>query len=137
MVIAGNPVAHLRLSSSATSGLVIVYLEDVAPNGRVTYITQGLLNLAHRKLAVGDTGVSADPLHSYLRSDMQPLTPGAVEDVVIAMSPIAAMIRKGHRLRVAIAGADDGNLERLPAQGVATLTLERGEGTYVDVPTVH
>jgi hypothetical protein len=57
--------------------------------------------------------------------------------VVIAISPIAALIRKGHRLRVAIAGADDGNLERLPAHGEATLALALGEGTYVHVPVVH
>jgi putative CocE/NonD family hydrolase len=134
--IAGNPVAHLHLSSSARAGLVIVYLEDVAPNGRVTYVTQGLLNLAHRKLAASDWGISADPLHSYLHADMKPMIPGAMEDVTIAISPIAAMIRKGHRLRVAIAGADDGNLERLPAKGGATLTFALGKDTYVDVPVV-
>jgi putative CocE/NonD family hydrolase len=134
--IAGNPVAHLRLSSSVASGVVIVYLEDVAPDGRVIYVTQGLLNLAHRKLAASDTGISADPLHSYRKADMLAMTPGAAEDVTIAISPIAARIAKGHRLRVAIAGADAVNLERLPASGDATLTLALGEGTYVDVPTV-
>jgi putative CocE/NonD family hydrolase len=136
MEIAGDPVAHLRLSSSAGAGLVIVYLEDVAPNGRVTYVTQGLLNLAHRKLAASDNNLSADPLHSYLRADMQPMTPGVAEDVDIAISPIAALIRKGHRLRVTISGADDGNLERLPTRGDATITLALSQGTYVDVPVV-
>src|SRR3569832_226283 len=117
MEIAGDPVAHLRLSSSAAGGLVIVYLEDVAPSGRVTYVTQGLLNLAHRKLAAGDTGISADLLHSYLRADMMAMTPGVAEDVTIAISPIAAMIRKGFCLRVAFAGVVVGFLVRLPALG--------------------
>lgn len=137
MELAGNPVAHLHLSSSASAGLVIVYMEDVAPNGRVTYITQGLLNLAHRKLATSDTGTSADPLHSYQRADMMPMMPGVAEDVIVAISPVAARIAKGHRLRVAIAGADDNNLERLPAKGDATLTLALGEGTYVEMPEVR
>jgi putative CocE/NonD family hydrolase len=135
--VAGNPVAHLRLSTNTTRSLVIVYLEDVSPQGRVTYVTQGLLNLEHRKLAGIDTGGSTDALHSYLRRDMAPMTPGATADVAIAISPIAALIRKGHRLRIAIAGADADNLERIPAVGAETLILARGEGTFVEVPVAH
>ena len=135
MEIAGNPVAHLRLASSATDGLAIVYLEDVAPDERVTYASQGVLRLAFRKRAAGNgSAVSADPFHTYLRADMTPMVPGAFQNVAIGLSPIAALIRKGHRLRVAIAGADAGNLERLPATGDATLTIARGSKTYLDVP---
>jgi putative CocE/NonD family hydrolase len=135
--IAGNPVAHLRLSTSAARAQVIVYLEDVSPEGRVTYVTQGLLNLEHRKLAGLEAGGSTDPFHSYLRRDMAPMKPGTAEDITIAISPIAASIRKGHRLRIAIAGADANNLERIPTIGGETLTVARGEGTYVEVPIAH
>ncbi|MGB6605371.1 MAG: CocE/NonD family hydrolase, partial [Steroidobacteraceae bacterium] len=136
--IAGNPLAHLQLGSSRTDGLVIVYLEDVAPDGRVTYITQGVLRLAFRKLAKDDDGAySADPLHTYRRSDMRPMTPGTFEDVSLGLSPIAALVRKGHRMRVAIAGADDGNLERLPADGDVTLSVARGRDSYVEVPELQ
>ena len=135
--IAGNPVAHLRLSASTDRALVIVYLEDVSPDGRVTYVTQGLLNLEHRKLAGLESGGSTDPYHSYLRKDMAPMTPGTPEDVTIAISPIAALIRKGHRLRIAIAGSDANNLERIPAFGDETLTVARGEGSYVELPVAR
>jgi hypothetical protein len=136
--IAGNPIAHLRLASSATDGLVIVYLEDVAPGGRVTYVSQGVLRLAHRKLAVpGEHEISADRFHRYLRADMAPMTPGVAEDITFAISPIAALFKKGHRIRVAIAGADDENLERLPQQGEVTLSLERGAGSYLDLPVAQ
>ena len=137
MEIVGDPVAHLRLSTSTARALVIVYLEDVSPNGRVTYVTQGLLNLEHRKLAGLDNGGSTDRFHSFVRQDMAPMTPGASEDVTIAISPIAALIRKGHRLRIAIAGADADNLERIPAHGDETLTIARGEDSYVEVPVAH
>jgi predicted acyl esterase len=114
---------------------LIIYLEDVAPDGRVTYVSQGDLRLAFRKLVRGDdSAYSADPFHSYRRSDMAPLTPGTLADIVIAISPIAALIRKDHRLRVAIAGADAGNLERIPALGDADLTIVRGAESYVEVP---
>jgi putative CocE/NonD family hydrolase len=133
--IAGNPIAHLRLASSATDGLVIVYLEDVAPAGRVTYVSQGVLRLAHRKLATpGGREISADRFHSYLKADMAPMKPGVAEDITIAISPIAALIKRGHRIRIAIAGADEENLERLPLHGDATLSLERGTGSYLELP---
>ena len=49
VVVAGDPVAHLVLASSRQDGEVIVYLEDVAPDGAVTYLTEGLIRLALRK----------------------------------------------------------------------------------------
>lgn len=138
MEITGDPIAHVRLASSTTDGLLIVYLEDVAPDNRVTYITQGVLRLAFRKMAVSDDGAySADPLHTYRRADMSPMTPGKFENVVLGLAPIAALVHKAHRLRIAIAGADNGNLERLPAAGDATLAIRRGLNSYVEVPQLH
>jgi putative CocE/NonD family hydrolase len=135
--IAGDPIAHLHFSSSQTDGLLIVYLEDVAPDGVVTYVTQGVLRIAFRKLAASDASAySADPLHSYLHADMMPMTPGRFEDIRIALSPIAALIRKDHRVRITLAGADDGNLERLPAQGVVTWGIEWGRDSYLEVPQI-
>ena len=135
--IAGDPVAHLRLSTSTARALIIIYLEDVSPEGRVTYVTQGLLNLEHRKLTGLDSGGSTDAFHSFLRRDMAPMRPGTTEDVTIAISPIAALIRNGHRLRIAIAGADANNLERIPTFGDETLTVARGDGSYVELPVAH
>ena len=138
MEITGNPIAHVRLASSATDGLLIVYLEDVAPDNRVTYITQGPLRLAFRKVAQSDdSAYSADPLHTYRRADMSPMTPARFETVLVGLSPIAALVHKEHRLRVAIAGADHGNLERLPAAGDVTLIIRRGPDSYVEVPQLH
>ena len=137
--IAGDPVAHLSLASSRPDGEVIVYLEDVGPNGAVTYLTEGLLRLARRKpMASADVALSSDPLHSYLARDLAPMTPGQVERIDIALSPIAALIRQGHRLRIALAGADAGNLERLPAAGDETFTLERNAdaASFVTLPVM-
>lgn len=123
--IAGNPVAHLTLASSAADGAAIVYLESVSPRGAVTYLAEGVLRLAHRKES-GDAVPSGDPLHSHLAADASPMTPGKAEPIQIALSPIAVRLRKGDRVRVAIAGADADNLQRIPAQGDVTITLMRG-----------
>jgi len=137
MEIAGSPVAHLRLASSAPDGLAIVYLEDVGPDGRVTYVSQGVLRLAFRKRAVDDSGYSADPFHDYRRADLRSMTPGASEDMVIGLSPIAALIGKGHRLRLAVAGADAGNLERLPKTGEDVFSVASGHLSYLELSTIQ
>jgi hypothetical protein len=135
--ITGDPVAHLTLASSRPDGEVIVYLEDVEPKGEVIYLTEGLLRLAHRK-AAGGAAISGDSLHSYLAADAAPMIPGRAEPVAIALSPISVVIAKGHKIRVAIAGADAGNLERLPVAGPETFTLQRGPASpsFIDLPIV-
>jgi uncharacterized protein len=40
--ITGSPIVTLVLSSSHSDGALHVYLEDVALDGRVTYITEGI-----------------------------------------------------------------------------------------------
>ncbi len=124
--LAGNPLAKLTLATTASDGEVIVYLEDVAPDGTVTYLTEGVLRLAHRR-AAAETGAapSSDPLHTYLSADATPMTPGKAEAVEIGLLPIAVRLHKGERIRIAIAGADAGTLERIPANGNATLTVGR------------
>ncbi len=127
--IAGDPLANLTLSTTATDGEVIVYLEDISASGKIIYLTEGELRLDHRKLST--VASSADPLHSYLSADVAPMVPGKAETIEIGLMPIAVRIRKGERIRVAIAGADNGNLERIPATGNPTLTLVRGPSTIM------
>ncbi|HWF76632.1 MAG TPA: CocE/NonD family hydrolase [Caulobacteraceae bacterium] len=136
LMIAGDPVADLTLASSRPDGVVIVYLEDMLPNGRVVYLSEGVLRLADRKLAAAPVG--ADPLHSYLSGDAAPMTPGRAEPIKLGLSPIAVIVRKGERLRIAIAGADSDNLERIPASGPETLQIGRGGAapSFVEIPTL-
>ncbi|MBV8681474.1 MAG: CocE/NonD family hydrolase, partial [Caulobacteraceae bacterium] len=134
LLVAGNPEADLTITSSAPDGVVIVYLEDVLPNGRVVYLSEGVLRLAARKIS--QTQVGADPLHTYLTADSAPMTPGRAEQIRIALSPIAFVLRKGERLRLAIAGADSDNLERIPAAGSETFKVLRtlAAPSFIEIP---
>ena len=138
MELVGNPVIDLRLASSSNDPAIFVYLEDVAPDGRVTYLTEGQLRALHRKLADPaslpyDQGLAP---HSFARADALPVTPGKVMQVKFSLSPTAALIRKGHRLRVAIAGADSSMFRRYPAAGPETFLVHRGggDGSSLDLP---
>lgn len=108
MELAGWPVVTLRLATASDDPHVFVYLEDVAPDGRVTYITEGLIRAINRKIAEPAT-LPYDPgpaPHSYRRADVLPVVPGEPFTLSLKMFATAALIRAGHRLRLAIAGAD-------------------------------
>ena len=50
--ITGHPIVTLYVSSTEPDGAFIVYLEDVAPDGRVSYITEGQLRALLRRVSV-------------------------------------------------------------------------------------
>ncbi|MDQ3150608.1 MAG: CocE/NonD family hydrolase [Actinomycetota bacterium] len=84
--IVGRPVAELELAADRPVAMVAIRLSDVAPDGRATRISYGLLNLTHR-------GSHADP---------EPLVPGKRYQVSVELNGMAQALPPGHRLRVAI-----------------------------------
>jgi putative CocE/NonD family hydrolase len=125
--ITGHPVITLFARSTHEDGLFIAYLEDVAPDGRVTYITEGQLRGVMRKLADEPPLYKKNgPHHSQLRSDAIPLIPGEVAELNFELWATSVLIRKGHRLRIAIAGADKDTFAHYPLDGgLPTMTVER------------
>jgi putative CocE/NonD family hydrolase len=119
--LAGRPKVQLKLSVDAIDAAVFAYLEDVAPDGAVTYLTEGKLRLASRK-----PGPNVDGEPSFNRADALPVIPGEVMEITVLLEPVAAKIGKGHRLRLAIAGADADTFARYPAEGPLTFTVHRG-----------
>ncbi len=108
MELVGTPVINLQIATRTTDPAFFVYLEDVAPDGRVTYITEGMLRAIHRRPADPATlAYDAGPApHSFRRGDALAVTSGEVMQVRFALFPTAALVREGHRLRVALAGSD-------------------------------
>jgi putative CocE/NonD family hydrolase len=136
--ITGSPVLTLELASTAPDGAVHAYLEDVAPNGRVTYLDEGLLRLIHHQEADPSSlpYVPLGPAHSFLRRDAKPLRPGEAVTVRLALLPTSVVLRRGHRLRLALAGADAGLFARYPASGPVAWTIyrERNRASFLEVP---
>ena len=94
---------------------------------------------AHRRpSADASTTPSSDPLHTYLASDAATMTPGNAELIKIGLFPIAVQLHKRERIRIAIAGADDGNLDRLPPTGDPVLTVVRNsaEPSWPELPMI-
>jgi putative CocE/NonD family hydrolase len=128
--ITGHPLVTLYVRSTATDGAFFVYLEDVAPDGRITYITEGQLRAISRKVAEGEPDYHRyGPYRTFERADAEELVPGEVAELGFDLWATSVLIRSGHRVRVAIAGADDGLFARYPRDGsVPVITVERNAG---------
>lgn len=124
--ITGHPVVSLFLTSTHTDGAFFVYLEDVDDNGKVTYLTEGELRALHRRVSNEKSPTKLPiPYHTFLKKDALPLKPGEVAELRFALQPISVLVKKGHRLRVAIAGHDKDTFIRIPAEGTPTISMQR------------
>lgn len=104
--VTGHAEVVLHISSTSNDAQVFVYLEDVAPDGSVQYVTEGLFRGIHRKTGENAPYSMAEPYHSYLKADAKPLEPGKSAELNFGMLPVSYLFKKGHRIRIAISGAD-------------------------------
>ena len=135
--VTGSPVVHLEVVSSATDGAFHAYLEDVAPDGRVTYVTEGALRALHRQQTVSELPYHPlGPKRSFRRGESAPLVPGEVATLEFDLYATSVRFRQGHRLRLALAGADAGNFARMPAEGALSWEVQRGRdrASWVELP---
>lgn len=129
--ITGSPLLELFVAADAPDAALYAYLEDLAPDGRSHYLTEGQLRLIHRRSGTGFAARSPVPekfQHSFRREDALPLVPGRMERVRLALLPTSARVRRGHRLRLTLAGHDAETFARIPESGPLTLGLRRGPG---------
>ena len=101
------------MSSSATNGAFIVYLEDVGPDGEVLNVTDGLLRAAFRRTGPAPYWVPG-PYRALTRADEAPLVAAEVVELDFDLYPVSWLFREGHAIRVAIAGSDKDNFEMVP-----------------------
>lgn len=138
--ITGYPVVTLHLSSTATDGAIFVYLEVVKPDDSVIYLTEGELRLLHRSVSDDEPPYAQPvPYHSFNRADGQPLTPGEMTTVTFGLLPTSVLLRRGDRICVALAGADNDLFPRIPAEGSApTLTISRAAAapSHITLPVI-
>ena len=137
--ITGHPVVTLYVTSTATDGAFFVYLEDVAPTGEVIYVTEGQLRAIHRKVS-GDPPPYRQlvPNHSFKRKDGMPVVPGQVTTLSFGLYPTSVLVKRGHRLRVAIAGYDRDTFARIPAAGTPTIKVHRNRihRSWIELPVI-
>jgi putative CocE/NonD family hydrolase len=84
--ILGRPRLRLKLAIDRPLGNIAVRLNDIHPNGEVSRVSWGVLNLAHRN-------GNEKPV---------PMTPGKAESVEIELNECGYRFMRGHKMRVSI-----------------------------------
>lgn len=84
--ILGNPVLRLNVSSDKSCGQLTARLSDIAPDGQVTRVTYGTLNLNNRNAQEVGQAVKAGDTYA----------------IDVQMDFIAQIIPRGHRMRIAL-----------------------------------
>jgi len=136
--VTGQPIVTLQVTSTATDGNFIVYLEDIAPDGKVTYVTEGELRAIHRKISNETPPYrSIYPYRTFARKDVLALVPGRVANLTFQLQATSVLFKAGHRLRLAIAGADKGTFLSVN-KGNVTINIARGGSgaSFIELPVV-
>lgn len=138
--ITGHPVINLYAASTHSDGAFFVYLEEVDETGKVTYLTEGQLRAVHRKVSKETPPyTSLVPYHTFRKKDALPLVPGEIAELKFGLLPTSVLIRKGKRIRIAIAGHDSSVFARIPMNGTPTISVSRNSqsASFVELPVIH
>ncbi|HEX9889089.1 MAG TPA: CocE/NonD family hydrolase [Nitriliruptorales bacterium] len=133
----GSPVVTLHVRSTHEDGAFYAYLEDVAPDGTVTYVTEGQLRALHRCTAPAPEDLVAEgPYRTFRQADAAPLVPGEPAELTFALLPTSVRFAAGHRIRLAIAAHDAGTFVRIPAEGTPVVTVDRSvqRPSHIELP---
>ncbi|MGW5720951.1 CocE/NonD family hydrolase [Amycolatopsis sp. NPDC003865] len=84
--ILGSPKVRLEVSADQPVAMIAARLSDVAPDGRATRVTYGLLNLTHRDG----------------HDEPAPMQPGQRCAVEIELNAVAQAFPAGHRIRLSL-----------------------------------
>jgi putative CocE/NonD family hydrolase len=136
-VLAGSAVLTLQLNATTRDAVIHAYLSDIAPDGTCRYVTEGLLRAFHRKEGAKLPYLDVvGPARSFRRGDAALLDAARPNLLRFALFPTAWLLRKGHRLRLAIAAADRRHFSRIPDGTPPVLTIHRGgnEGSSIELP---
>jgi len=122
--IAGHPVVHLWIECLVDDLDVFAYLEEVEPDGRSTYITDGCLRASHRRLTDPPYKNMGLPYHRSFAKDKEPL-PEQPCEITFDMYPTANLFEAGHRMRLSITCADCDNCQTPEVAPVPEVTVYR------------
>jgi putative CocE/NonD family hydrolase len=114
--ILGRPKLRLKIAIDKPLGNIAVRLNDIHPNGDVSRVSWGVLNLAHRN---GN-------------ENPQPMIPGESVSVEIELNECGYRFMRGHKMRVALSTSYWPMVMPPPENVVATIRL--GPDSVITLP---
>lgn len=144
--INGPMQADIWMSSTATEAALSVRVADVAPDGTALPISNGLMSAAYRAVDESRSryikGEMIQPWHAFTSASALPVTPGEIVKVPVEIFPNAALIRKGHKLRISISASNQAQgIWTTPAQarangGITTIYNDASHPSSIVMPYV-
>jgi uncharacterized protein len=126
--ITGTVTASLWISADQPDTNVFAMLQDVAPDGSASYITDGRLRASWRARQHLPWPGATRTWHRGFAEDLAPLPPGEPALLQFDFFPTSWVLRQGHRLRLTVTSDMGSNYDAPPLAGgrAITLTLYRG-----------
>jgi uncharacterized protein len=133
--VTGFPRVTLEMRSSTPDGAVYAYLEDVAPDGTVTLITEGQLRLIHRKIS-STVQPEAQPRtpRTFAQADSMPMVPGEISSIKFDLIPTSVLFKRGHCIRIAFAGHDKDHFQQYSENQIITLERNSVHSSFLELP---
>ena len=116
--VTGFPRVRLWFASTARTMGVIVKLCDVAPDGTVSLVTRGQLNVAHRE------GLDRP----------KPFDPGTIYPLEIELKATAYAFEPGHQIRLAVTSGEFQTIFSTPEGGVNKVYWGKDQASYLELP---
>lgn len=136
----GTPVARLWISSDQPDANIFAVIEDVAPDGRSTYVTDGVLRASWRSTRTPDWGAGDMRWHGGGEDEIVLLKPDTPTEVAFDFFPISYVFEEGHRIRLSIATGIGNDFQAPPAaEASPQLTVWRDERhpSWIELPIVR
>ena len=110
MYLNGPIQADVWITTTQTDAALAVRVDSVSPDGVATPISTGLMSARYRAVDTSRSryvnGVMIQPWHPFTEASKQAVVPGQPMLVPVEVFPAAAIIRKGHKLRIAISASN-------------------------------
>ena len=136
--VTGHPVATIWMAADTKDADVFAYLEDVAPDGTVTVVTEGRLKASLRATSTAPWAMPAGlPWHRAFAEDAAPLTPGAPVKLDIDLMPTSYIFKAGHRVQITVTGADPRQRAREPGLArTISVYADPAHPSALDLPVI-
>ncbi len=133
--ISGHAQIKLQLRSNEEDAAVFVYLQEVAPDGTATYITEGQLRLSHRKISDDCPYQEVGPCISHKRADAS--SAKGLNELSFDLLPCSYLLKKGNKIRVSFAVQDASHFEQVGSDALQLeLVHTAEEASFIDLPIV-
>lgn len=107
IIITGIPTLKLVLKTQNPDPRIFVVLEEVLPDGRVKYITEGAFRAIHRKSYSEPIYYEYQPpYHSYTRQDAKEMPKNQWDTIEYNLEPISYLVKKGSKLRLSLSSSE-------------------------------